>query len=88
VLLQLAVGLAVQLVNPLGRLVILDERADQEVGALPDLFVTLDPRHLMPHLLERSRLDAQIIRVHQRPVHVADHDPCHFVRPFVPELMA
>src|SRR5918997_1128935 len=83
VLLQLAVELAVQLVDLLGCLLVLDELADQEVGALPYLLVELDPRHPMTNLLERPRprLGVQVIGVHQRPVHVEHHYLRHFVRP-------
>ena len=54
VLLQLRIELAVQLVNLLPRLLVLDELADQKVRALPDLLVEPGPRYPVPHLLERG----------------------------------
>src|SRR5215213_9729219 len=79
VLLQLRIELAVQLVNLLPRLLVLDELADQKVRALPDLLVEPGPRYPVPHLLERSRprLGVQVVGVHQRPVYVEHHDLRH-----------
>src|SRR5215218_6446975 len=71
-LLQLPVELAVEVLDLLYRLFVLDELMDQKPGTFTDLPVELDPRHAMAHPLERPRprLRVQITRVHQRAVNV------------------
>src|SRR5829696_3569177 len=76
VLLQPSVVLAVEVLDLLYRLLVVDELPDQKPCAFTDLLVEPDPRHPMASPLEcpRPRLCVQVIRVHQRAVNVQyDH---------------
>src|SRR5919107_5520574 len=76
VLLQPPVELAVEVLDLLYHLLVVDELPDQESCALANLLVKPHPRHPMARPLEcpRPRLCVQVVRVHQRAVNVQyDH---------------
>lgn len=79
--LDVAVDIAVQLLDLLGGLLVLHELLHQQARAFADLLVHLHPRHPDADLLEgtRPRLHVQVVRVHLRPVHVEHHEPGHAI---------
>ena len=78
--LHLAVDLAVQLRHLLNSLFILDKLSHEQIRAFAYQFMNLHPwRYLEAGRLKglRPRLGVQVVRVHQRPIHVEHHDLCH-----------